>query len=74
MSIHNIPFSIFKKRKSPKIIPNLNGMGFFPKDSRTSFKQPWPGHVGQSVEHLTRKSEVLASILGLATYFRFSFR
>ena len=33
-----------------------------------------PGRVAQSVEHLTRKSEVLGSILGLATYFRFSFR
>ena len=30
--------------------------------------------VGQSVGHLTRKSGVLGSILGLATYFRFSFR
>ena len=27
-----------------------------------------------SVGHLTRKSEVLGSIPGLATYFRFSFR
>ena len=32
-----------------------------------------PGHVAQSVGHLTRKSGVLGSILGLATYFRFSF-
>ena len=30
--------------------------------------------VGQSVGHLTRKSGVLGSIPGLATYFRFSFR
>ena len=28
----------------------------------------------QSVGHLTRKSGVLGSIPGLATYFRFSFR
>ena len=34
----------------------------------------WPGRVAQSVGHLTRKSEVLGSIPGLATYFRFSFR
>ena len=34
----------------------------------------WPGCVAQSVEHLTRKSGVLGSIPGLATYFRFSFR
>ena len=36
-----------------------------------SFKS---GRVAQSVGHLTRKSGVLGSILGLATYFRFSFR
>ena len=30
--------------------------------------------VAQSVGHLTRKSGVLGSIPGLATYFRFSFR
>ena len=33
-----------------------------------------PGHVAQSVGHLTRKSGVLGSIPGLATYFGFSFR
>ena len=32
------------------------------------------GRVAQSVGHLTRKSGVLDSIPGLATYFRFSFR
>ena len=32
-----------------------------------------PGRVAQSVGHLTRKSGVLGSIPGLATYFRFSF-
>ena len=30
-----------------------------------------PGRVAQSVGHLTRKSEILGSIPGLATYFRF---
>ena len=34
----------------------------------------WPDRVAQSVGHLTRKSGVLGSIPGLATYFRFSFR
>ena len=34
----------------------------------------WPGCVAQSVGHLTRKSGVLGSIPGLATYFRFSLR
>ena len=33
-----------------------------------------PGRVAKSVGHLTRKSGVLGSIPGLATYFRFSFR
>ena len=33
-----------------------------------------PGGVAQSVGHLTRRSGVLGSIPGLATYFRFSFR
>ena len=33
-----------------------------------------PGRVAQSVGPLTRMSGVLGSILGLATYFRFSFR
>ena len=32
------------------------------------------GRVAQLVGHLTRKSGVLGSIPGLATYFRFSFR
>ena len=32
------------------------------------------GRVAQSVGHPTHKSEVLGSIPGLATYFRFSFR
>ena len=33
-----------------------------------------PGRVAQRVGHLTRKSGVLGSIPGLATYFRFIFR
>ena len=33
-----------------------------------------PGRIAQSVGHLTRRSGVLGSIPGLATYFRFSFR
>ena len=37
-------------------------------------KNSGPGRVAQSVGHLTRKSGVLGSIPGLATYFRFSFR
>ena len=40
---------------------------------RTTLSQQ-PGRVAQSVGHLTRKSGVLGSIPGLATYFQFSFR
>ena len=43
----------------------------FGSDDFRSFE---PGRVAQSVGHLTRKSGVLGSIPGLATYFRFSFR
>ena len=42
--------------------------------SNTDITNCWPGRVAQSVGHLTRKSGVLGSIPGLATYFRFSFR
>ena len=38
------------------------------------FNLQTPGRVAQSVGYLTRKSGVLGSIPGLATYFRFSFR
>ena len=40
----------------------------------TDLRHNTPGRVAQSVGHLTRKSGVLGSIPGLATYFRFSFR
>ena len=42
--------------------------------SYSSFDAQKPGRVEQSVGHLTRKSGVLGSMPGLATYFRFSFR
>ena len=41
---------------------------------RVRFISQEPSRVAQSVGHLTRKSGVLGSIPGLATYFRFSFR
>ena len=41
---------------------------------QTKVLQDSPGRVAQSVGHPTRKSGVLGSIPGLATYFRFSFR
>ena len=37
---HNIPFSI-KKRKITLNYPKSAAMGFFPRGSRTSSKQPW---------------------------------
>ena len=46
------------------------GYGYVP----LRFGRNVPGRVAQSVGHMTRKSGVLGSIPGLATYFRFSFR
>ena len=45
-----------------------------PEFIKLSSCSTWPGRVAQSVGHRTRKSGVLGSIPGLATYFRFSFR
>ena len=44
------------------------------ENNNDSITNQLPGRVAQSVGHLTRKSGVLGSIPGLATYFRFSFR
>ena len=59
-------FSTFADLKTKK-----NMVGFNFDDVTMSCS---PGRVAQSVGHLTRKSGVLGSIPGLATYFRFSFR
>ena len=45
----------------------------FAEISRVSPCSSRRGRVAQLVGHLTRKSEVLGWILGLATYFGFSF-
>ena len=50
-----------------KDLNSKRSKGIFVRENR-------PGRVAQSVGHLTRKSGVLGSIPGLATYFRFSFR
>ena len=50
----------------------FHGIDFSTKHKSTNCLEP--GRVAQSVGHLTRKSGVLGSIPGLATYFRFSFR
>ena len=58
-----------------KMIDNVNtGKSAFPPSSRMTINIKLLGPVAQSVGHLTRKSGVLGSIPGLATYFRFSFR
>ena len=44
------------------------------REQATVDKTNAPGRVAQSVGHLTRKSGILGSKPGLATYFRFSFR
>ena len=46
----------------------------FERSKELLFALKEPGRVAQPVWHLTRKSEVLGSIPGLASYFRFSFR
>ena len=68
---------------SPLLLPPLGykmGTAYERRGSSISFRRfihsdlQKPGRVAQSEEHLTRKSEVLGSIPGLATYFRSSFR
>ena len=49
-------------------------MGFSHSNILFPYFSHVPGRVAHSVGHLTRKSGVLGSIPGLATYFRFSFR
>ena len=69
----NIPLMLFVNcfnNLSPN--PYLISTPFLKLNPKCSVAQP--GHVAQSVGHLTRKSGVLGSIPGLATYFRFSFR
>ena len=57
-----------------KIISNPNPPGSSVSQDTVLTLINMPGRVAQSVGHLTRKSGVLGSIPGLATYFRFSFR
>ena len=53
----------------------IKGSFMFPQDNYSDCTAAkMPGRVAQSVGHLTRKSGVLGSIPGRATYFRFSFR
>ena len=52
---------------------NLDILDYFGRQ-KSILQEFEPSRVAQSVGHLTRKSGVLGSIPGLATYFRFSFR
>ena len=65
---HVIIIYKFRRKKKNKDKPNFS-VQFYKIINRCK-----PGRVAQSVGHLTRKSGVLGSIPGLATYFRFSFR
>ena len=56
------------------LITNLTFITVLAEDYIVMFPQDEPGRVAPSVGHLTRKSGLLGSIPGLATYFRFSFR
>ena len=60
-------------------VVHINTVSLSQKLKQRKYARPFfffflPGRVAQSVGHLTRKSGVLGSIPGLATYFRFSFR
>ena len=79
ISIMNRRTEIFAKSFIPSgsLLRNNLPLSIRSETSVNSFKlklkQHEPGRVAQSVGHLTRKSGVLGSIPGLATYFRFSF-
>ena len=64
-------YIVFHNRISIKCLAFINGRA---ADQIVAINLVFPVRVAQSVRHLTRKSEVLGSIPGLATYFRFSFR
>ena len=82
-----LPFLFYKGRQIKRKINShreqilsLKSWPFFvsPSVSREANRKShncslWLGRIGQSVGHVTRKSEVLGSIPGLATSFRFSF-
>ena len=56
------------------IVKVKGGLEFIKFPLKTILSREQPGRVAQSVGHLTRKSGVLGSIPGRATYFRYSFR
>ena len=60
---------VFRIFKVSNVVNRESGL---PQSGKNIWKMP--GRVAQSVGHLTRKSGVLGSIPGRATYFRFSFR
>ena len=66
-------FLISKFSKRHRFVENIGGVMILVLNTFSDHALE-PGRVAQSVVHLTRKSGVLGSIPGLATYFRFSFR
>ena len=70
MKTHNIPFSVLKKKISENY-PNLQPGDHFPKDSRTSSKQPWltshqcPSQQSSTVNRATRKKAIMYNCSGL---------
>ena len=65
-------FAIEIRNRHIAVLIINNGINFMYKTFSSNCYSP--SRVAQSVGHLTRKSGVLGSIPGLATYFRFSFR
>ena len=75
MSFHFLLYFALNFLYTKRLCAVIVGKQWFATISvRIIFLQTGPGRVAQSVGHLTRKSGVLGSIPGLATYFRFSFR
>ena len=60
--------------RTRNIIDNVCVNKAFSYGNNVHFEGDKPGRAAQSVGHLTHKSGVLGLILGLATYFCFSFR
>ena len=69
IAVHRVAFTIY-------VLSDLNkrNMLIYAYSFSIFIASIRPGRVAQSVGHLTRKSGVLGSIPGRATYFRFSFR
>ena len=70
--ISDMEFSVEILRRKLRL-QQMTVLNIFSEKIRLDISWESPGREVQTVGHLTRKSEVLGSIPGLATYFRFSF-